>query len=649
MKLAEVALAEGNAGRARVLLDAYAGKQGAGDLRSFEWGYFRGLAQGSQTLSLQGHSNAIMSLVFAPDGKTLASAGFDGWVKLWDFPSMKLRSSISVSNVNFTSVSFSSDGGLVAAATSRDGVFLWTSDLKLIQAAPTGACVRAVFAPSGDTMALCQGGYLTSDKTGSVRIWDGANRKVSADWPGTGDRTAWTPDGLGLFIGASERGVSLYDVRSREMIRSYPSAGVLQSLVCSPDGKILAVSETTGLVRLWNVDDGRLIREFHAHAARVWATTFSPDGRSFATVSTDRTVRLWDVQTGVCSKTLYGHGNEVWSAAYSPDGQTLVTADKDGAIFLWNVNPAPVKETSSDIPEFNEPWIFSPDGESVAIGIGHHRVGVLNARTGLVKQVLEPADRALRFSPDGNGLSTVSSNAIVEFGLSTRARRIVNTFSEPLGNYTYAAVSSDGAKLALGNAEGRISLWSVASGNLLDSAMLEFGANGPWLSFSPDGQSLAATRWDAPFAWIFSDGLKKVTRLKGHKLYVWAAVFSADGKWIATTSMDDTAKVWNRASGKEFMTLTGHNEGAYGTAFSPDSRTLAVCCGNRKIKLWNLDTGREMGDLDTGNRAVYLDFSPDGRTLITYNPWWPEAWLRFWHSDLLLPPSPTLRRAGQPR
>src|SRR5205823_155659 len=90
---------------------------GAGGLLGIE---SRGAAADEQKpATLQGHSKAVLSVAFSPDGKTLASASADHTIKLWDVASAKVRATLQHTR-QVLCVAFSPDGKTLASGANRD-------------------------------------------------------------------------------------------------------------------------------------------------------------------------------------------------------------------------------------------------------------------------------------------------------------------------------------------------------------------------------------------------------------------------------------------------------------------------------------------------------------------------------------------------
>ena len=199
-------------------------------------------------------------------------------------------------------------------------------------------------------------------------------------------------------------------------------------------------------------------------------------------------------------------------------------------------------------------------------------------------------------------------------------------------NFEFLGVSQDHRFLASENEPGRLLLWDLALGQLIDKTTVPKDRRVTFLKFSPDGKQLAVVRENADELLLYSQGLKNVRTLKKHSLAVWSAAFSSDGSLIATASMDDKVLLWRNDTAEVIGSLEGHKEGVSGVAFSPDNKTLAALCGNRSVKLWNVPTQREVANLSFNQMSAYVEFSPDGETLVAWKPWIPEPRFEFWHT-----------------
>ena len=92
-------------------------------------------------------------------------------------------------------------------------------------------------------------------------------------------------------------------------------------------------------IRIWNQNNGSLIRTLLGHTDRVYSLAVLDDA-SLVSGSGDTTIRVWNVTTGLCLRILTGHSDWVYSLAVLPQNRLSSGSGTDdlGEIKIWNMN-----------------------------------------------------------------------------------------------------------------------------------------------------------------------------------------------------------------------------------------------------------------------------------------------------------------------
>jgi WD40 repeat protein len=137
------------------------------------------------------------------------------------------------------------------------------------------------------------------------------------------------------------------------------------------------------------------------------------------------------------------------------------------------------------------------------------------------------------------------------------------------------------------------------------------------MSFSSDGQKLLGLGDDLTVRLWDVISGQQLQNLRGHDSTIEQANFSSDNQQIITASWDRTARIWDVASGK-LVRLLPHQDVVSSAFFSPDNQLVVTASWDGTARVFDAATGA-MRVILAGHRGAVLDaeFSPNGRSLVT--------------------------------
>ncbi|WP_423509375.1 trypsin-like peptidase domain-containing protein [Streptomyces xinghaiensis] len=544
-------------------------------------------------------------VVFSPDGKTLATGGDQGRVRLWDVRTRRPLATLAAhGRSSVPRAVFSPDGRTLVTGGSLDRtVRLWdvrTHRQMATLKGHTGGVQSMAFSPDGRTLA-------TGASDSTVEVWDVRTRRSQATLTGhTGTvwSVAFSPDGKTLATGGEDRTVRLWDVRARRALVFFPGhADQVNSVAFSPDGKILATGGDEAAVRLWSMKAGRPLAIFAGRGDDAGrSVAFSPDGKTMAAASDERTVRVWDVRTRRRLATFTGESGSGRSMAFNPDGRILAIGSDERTVRLWDVrNRRPLGVLKGHTGGV---WsvAFSPDGKLLATGShidGTVRLWDVRARRHLA--VLTSSPGSVVFSPDGETMAVGGDAKEVELW-DVRTRRRLTTFTGHTGTVASMVFSPDGKTLATGSWDTTVRLWDVRTHRHL-TTLTGHTDSVQSVAFGPDGNTLASGGRDTTARLWDVRTHRRLATLTGHTGIVWSVALSRDGNTLATTSDDRTVRLWDVRTRRQLTTLTGHTSRVESVVFSPDGNTLASGSFDETV-LWDSRMYKDLRTLIDGVCAI---------------------------------------------
>jgi len=401
-------------------------------------------------IQMTGHSGRTYGCAWSPNGLRIASAGEDGRLKIQNSVTNKLIKDIPINNVGIHNIMWSPNGNYIATAgRNNEAVIVDANTYKqkyvlkghtqMLQCVAFSANECKLFATSGDDATIkiwnLESGSLITTLTGHTNIVHGI---------------AWSPDGKYLASAGYDRLIKIWRVSDWTLVRTIVGhTSWIYYATWSPDSKYLASSSGVGdlSLRIWDASSGLELKQMYGHQDKINFDPWSADGEKLLGSSDDRTIRIWNIEDGKILKT-YNENSGVYYAEWSVYKNRIVSSTVNGSVRIWEKDTLDFTEDISD-----EVWSIVP-APSKPCGFSAFDYRSFNLNTNVTlnedSKLIDSSISLLKLQPFALGAVLNKSKVFFKNGFTTSF-----SFSSSNGdnnqNYDASLPGADGVTLVLQN------------------------------------------------------------------------------------------------------------------------------------------------------------------------------------------------------
>jgi len=308
----------------------------------------------------------VIDLAWAPDSHALAAASVSGPIRLFAAGDGSVRTDLVGHGLGTCSMAFSPDGRTLASGGQDGCVRLWpvTGPERAVELGTgTDWVARVGWAPSGQYLAAAAGKQL--------RLWDPQGGQIDAFTPmaSTIADIGWRPSGSEI-LAAGYGGLAAFRHSETEPVRRYQWKGSVLALAWSPDANWIATGNQDSSVHLWQSQSGKDLH-MSGYALKVRELAWSPDSRWLATGGA-REVVVWDCSgTGPAGSDplmLALHEVPITQLAWQRRGRVLASGCGGGLVAAWRPGKHRSPIAIARVPGGVARLAWSADDRLLAVG-----------------------------------------------------------------------------------------------------------------------------------------------------------------------------------------------------------------------------------------------------------------------------------------
>uniref|UniRef100_A0A672Q5Q2 WD repeat-containing protein 3-like n=1 Tax=Sinocyclocheilus grahami TaxID=75366 RepID=A0A672Q5Q2_SINGR len=517
-------------------------------------------------------------------------------------------------------------------------------------------------------------------KAEKVLILEGKKHEVTYLCP--------SPDGVHIAVGYEDGGVRIFSLLNGESNISFSGHKSAVSVIRydALGARLVTGSRDTDVI-VWDIINECGLYRLKGHKDAITQILFLESKNLLITSSKDSFVKWWDLDTQHCFKTMVGHRTEVWGMVLLNQESRLITGSADSELRAWDIQYI---EEGKEVGEPQEKKVRTllENEEDDEEGLDEEPEERILSCKKAGSVLREARDRVVSLVTDAKAkvlachVSIFHNCAFIASKVSSFVRSTLQVIRTMGCEYALCSLFVPGDRqIILGTKSGKIQIFDLASGSLLETTDAHDGAlwsmclspdqrgivtGGAdktvkfWdfelikdqdsgknkrltvkhtrtlqldedvlcVRYSPDQRLLAVSLLDCTVKIFYTDTLKFFLSLYGHKLPVLCLDISHDSALIATGSADRNVKIWGLDFGDCHRSMFAHDDSIMFLQFVPKTHLFFTAGKDRKIKQWDADKFEHIQTLEGHHREVWcLAISPNGDHIVSSSH---DKSLRLW-------------------
>lgn len=193
------------------------------------------------------------------------------------------------------------------------------------------------------------------------------------------DAVVWlavAPDGHSIMSASTDHMIKLWDIDGKRLIRNLGvHKDMARTALFMPDGVRALTAGDDGEIVLRKLADGAVLHVFSSgENGGVRNLAISPDGKLAVSGHDTGSVIVWDIDKGSVLHVLPGHDWSVSAVAVSPDGTHAISGSIDGELKLWDIVSGKQLRSWHGHEQGTYGAVFTADGHHLVTGSGDYTI-----------------------------------------------------------------------------------------------------------------------------------------------------------------------------------------------------------------------------------------------------------------------------------